>query len=387
MAITFSGATISGGVGLSGPPLTYLYAWGAGASAGLNTSVSFSSPTQVGTAVLNDWTVVSGAGGTSGTGIVAGVRGDGTLWSWGTGNFYGTAFNDRNFRSSPTQVGTLTTWLSAYGAYVNGFAVKTDGTLWGWGANASGQLGQNNVIARSSPVQIGGLTNWTGKIAGGAGSNAVVAVKSDGTLWSWGYGGSGIGLGDYISRSSPTQVGSGTTWLNAWGTAYTFFMTKTDGTLWVFGGGGFGQTGLNGNPPGSPNSPVQVGTLTNWSSAASSQYQGFLLRNDGTIWSMGNNTTTQSGATGQNNSGTTTNLSSPTQIGSLTTWTSIGNFIAGGIATRSDNTIWAWGQNNGMLGDGTVIARSSPVQVNGGATWTNSTVFAGGDTSFIIQLR
>jgi alpha-tubulin suppressor-like RCC1 family protein len=50
-----------------------------------------------------------------------------------------------------------------------------------------GQLGQNDTIHRSSPVQIPG-TSWS-SISGG--DNIHLATKTDGTLWSWGYGGNG----------------------------------------------------------------------------------------------------------------------------------------------------------------------------------------------------
>ena len=42
----------------------------------------------------------------------------------------------------------------------SGYAIKTDGTLWSWGRNNYGQLGQSNLTLRSSPVQVGALTNW-----------------------------------------------------------------------------------------------------------------------------------------------------------------------------------------------------------------------------------
>jgi alpha-tubulin suppressor-like RCC1 family protein len=63
--------------------------------------------------------------------------------------------------SSPVQIGALTTWLSAATSYNNSIAVKTDNTLWTWGFNSDGQLGQNNRVSRSSPVQIGALTDWS----------------------------------------------------------------------------------------------------------------------------------------------------------------------------------------------------------------------------------
>jgi alpha-tubulin suppressor-like RCC1 family protein len=45
-------------------------------------------------------------------------------------------------------------------------AIKTDGAMWAWGHNQYGQLGQGDTSHRSSPVQIGALTTWS-KIAGG----------------------------------------------------------------------------------------------------------------------------------------------------------------------------------------------------------------------------
>ena len=92
-------------------------------------------------------------------------------------------------------------------------AVKTDGTLWAWGDNSYGQVGQGTSGTKfSSPKQVGSLTNWTGQIA--VGQITVSAVKTDGTLWTWGYGNYGsLGLGNISSYSSPKQLGALTTWL------------------------------------------------------------------------------------------------------------------------------------------------------------------------------
>ena len=112
---------------------------------------------------------------------------------------------------------------------MNTFAVKTDGTLWSWGYNGRGALGQNNRTNYSSPVQIPG-TSWSTDSAhvGGDMLSAVLAIKTDSTLWAWGpqWGGE-LGLNDgNVKRSSPTQV-PGTTWAAVGGTDDASFALKT----------------------------------------------------------------------------------------------------------------------------------------------------------------
>jgi alpha-tubulin suppressor-like RCC1 family protein len=59
------------------------------------------------------------------------------------------------------QVGALTTWSKIAAGEKHTVAIKTDGTLWSWGWNDyGGRLGQGNTTDRSSPVQVGALTDW-----------------------------------------------------------------------------------------------------------------------------------------------------------------------------------------------------------------------------------
>ena len=65
--------------------------------------------------------------------------------------------------------------------------IKSDGTLWAWGDEMNfGALGQNDKTNRSSPIQIGSDTTWS-SVGGGRYNAHGTAVKTDGTLWSWGY--------------------------------------------------------------------------------------------------------------------------------------------------------------------------------------------------------
>ena len=131
----------------------------------------------------------------AGANFSLGVKADGTLWSWGSninaqlgqGN---NAINAAN--NIPTQIGNEANWVFANAGNLSGAAVKADGTLWMWGDNTFGQLGKGNNTSGSqnySPVQVTG-GDWT-MIGHNAGSLHVVGLKSNGTLWSWGYNANG----------------------------------------------------------------------------------------------------------------------------------------------------------------------------------------------------
>ena len=88
-------------------------------------------------------------------------------------------------------------------------------SLWSWGRNDTGFLGLGNATnTYSSPKQVGLLTDWAQVYAG---NFHTAAVKTDGTLWTWGNGGNGrLGHGNTTSYSSPKQVGASTTWVKAY---------------------------------------------------------------------------------------------------------------------------------------------------------------------------
>ena len=95
---------------------------------------------------------------------------DGTLWAWGQNTKGQLGLNSGTVRkSSPTQVGSDTTWDDVKLGYTSGYGVKTDGTLWAWGDNSVGELGQSSQVQYSSPVQVGSLTTWL-SISGGSGA-------------------------------------------------------------------------------------------------------------------------------------------------------------------------------------------------------------------------
>ena len=250
--------------------------------------------------------------------------GTATIWSWGYNWVGGLGLGNTTDYSSPQQIGALKDWSASTDrgkvshSYGTSGAIKDDGSLWMWGNASSGALGDGTTTNKSSPVQIGSLTDWSFLSLGGVSG----AIKTDGTLWMWGknslYG--NLGVGDQTNYSSPVQVGSLTDWSKlCCGGAFTGSI-KTNGALWMWGNGVSGQLG-NGTTTEVNTSPLQVGSLTDWSkllwTSESPQNPG-AIKTDGTLWVWARN---DKGQLGQGN---TTNTSSPIQVGSLTTWVDAG---------------------------------------------------------------
>jgi hypothetical protein len=123
--------------------------------------------------------------------------------------------------------------------------VKTDGTLWGWGFNANGQVGNGTQTTQLVPVQLGTDTDWQTVACGGYHS---MALKIDGTLWAWGNNGLGqLGDGTQQNRLVPTPIGTASDWQSISGGLLHTVAKKTDGTLWTWGYGLYGQLGQNSN--------------------------------------------------------------------------------------------------------------------------------------------
>lgn len=248
-----------------------LWTWGTSASAsGLGAGTSTTSPLQVG--ALTNWAQISCA-----KYHTLAIKTDGTLWAWGSGGITGAlGLGNTADYSSPKQVGALTNWASVIANNTQTFAggsraIKTDGTLWAWGAGDNGSSGLGNTTNYSSPKQVGALNNWA---TISAQFTSVVAVKTDKTIWSWGDNSTGqLGLGDTANRSSPTQIGTQGTWNRAvmgqglYSGPYDIasghcVAVKIDGTLWTWGNNTSGQLGL-GNTT-SYSSPKQVGSGNRW---------------------------------------------------------------------------------------------------------------------------
>jgi alpha-tubulin suppressor-like RCC1 family protein len=322
-----------------------------------------SSPVQVSSGT--GWRVIEG-----GTNHSIGIKPNNSLWTWGFNIAGPLGINNNLSRSNPVQVGALTTWSKVISGDQFNLALKSDGTLWSWGANTFGGLGLGDALNRSSPVQIGTDTNWSSI---GAGPYVGLAIKTTGTLWAWGRNNNGqLGDGTTINKSSPIQVGSDTDWSLATGgglaASSMTLALKTNNSLWSWGSNLNGQ--LAQNDAVNRSSPVQVGAVTDWSKVTAFATGGALgIRTNNTLWSWGVNTNGELGLSLPAGSATS-NRSSPVQVGSLSNWSSIGTAFTAGYAIKTDGTLWSWGRNdNGQLAQNDIVNRSSPVQVGSGTNW------------------
>ena len=203
------------------------------------------------------------------------------LWTWGRNNLGQLGDNTAVSKSSPVQtIAAGTNWKQVSSGFIHTAAIKTDGTLWLWGKNNIGQLGDNTAVTKSSPVQtIAAGTNW--KLVS-CGSNHTAAIKTDGTLWLWGYNSYGqLGDNTIVNKSSPVQtIAGGTNWKQvSSGGSKHIAAIKTDGTLWTWGSNIFGQ--LGDNTAVSKSSPVQtISGGTNWKLVSGGEYHTAAIRED-----------------------------------------------------------------------------------------------------------
>jgi len=279
-------------------------------------------------------------------------------WGWNNNGQLGNATNDGSYAPVWSR-GLKSNVVSAAGSN-HSLALKSDRTVWAWGKNDCGQLGSNVPIGTNSnvPVQVNGLLGVTAVAAGGSFS---LALKSDGTVWAWGkneYGqlGSNVPIG--TNSNVPVQVNglSGVTTIAA-GLDFSLAL-KSDGTVWSWGWSAYGQLGSNVPIGTNSNVPGQVNNLADVRAIAARYYHGLALKSDGTVWAWGMNDV------GQLGDGHNVNRSTPVQVMNLAGVTAI---AAGGLhslALKSDGTVWAWGEDRlGQLGDKDVRNRSTPVQV------------------------
>ena len=351
-----------------------IWTWGCNnrGQLGDNTAVSRSSPVSV-VGGFTDWCQVS-----AGTAHTAAVRTNGTIWTWGENGTGRLGDNTAVSRSSPVSVvGGFTDWCQVSASVVHTAAVRTNGTIWAWGCNGNGRLGDNTTVPNSSPVSVvGGFTDWCQVSTG---QSHTTAIRTNGTIWSWGYNSCGqLGDNTIVDKSSPVSVVGGfTDWCQVSAGGYHTAAVRSNCTIWTWGCNNCGQ--LGDNTIVSRSSPVSVvGGFTDWCQVSVGCIHTAAVRTNGTIWAWGYN------AFGRLGDGSSLAKSSPVSVvGGFTDWCQVSAGNAHTAAVRTNGTIWTWGENGtGRLGDNTTTNRSSPVSVVGGFTdWCQVSAGCGHSTA------
>ena len=251
------------------------------------------------------------------------------LYAWGSGVGGALGLNNFDSQSSPVQVGT-SSWSQINSGLNHVLAIKSDGTLWTWGDNTYGQITVNSLLS------------WSIVSAGASGTSA---IRSDGALFVWGRGIDGeVGNGLTINQSSPVQIGT-SSWAQVESGSFSTYAIDQLGRLYAWGRNLEGQ--LGDGTAINKSSPIQIGT-DSWTSISSNDNSVLAIRNDGALFAWGNNFYGQLGITPITSS--TLGLSSPVQIGT-SSWNQVKSGSYFTLALRSDNTLFSWGLNNfGQLG-------------------------------------
>ncbi|AZB10812.1 T9SS C-terminal target domain-containing protein [Chryseobacterium sp. G0162] len=286
----------------------------------------------------------------------------GTKYYWWVASYCGSSQGNWVPGGSFTTPSTTDTscWKSAAAGWLHSLAIKTDGTLWAWGYNTYGQFGDGTNTNNSKPTPVGTDNNWL-KIA--AGYYHSVALKTDGTLWTWGRNEEGqLGDGSNTNKNVITQIGTATDWVSVVAGSEHTVALKSNGTIWAWGENNYGQ--LGDGTKIRKNVPVQIGTATDWASINAGQNHTLALKTDGTLWAWGYNNS------GQVGDGTRLDKLTPIKIGTATNWKSIDGGGDMSIGIKTDGTLWAWGSNfRGALGDGTTVDTYTPIQIGTEANW------------------
>jgi len=306
---------------------------------------------------------------------------EGDVYAWGNngdcqlGQGYGSQMID-----IPALVYGPPGVVEVVGGGCHSLSLMSVGHVYAWGCNYHGQLGTQSEYEECAAIQVhgpGDLSFLTGITKLAAGLNHSLAVKEDGSLWSWGAGEHGqLGIGSSDDRTIPYQVhgsddvGYLTDVVDVAAGDQHSLAVKSDGTVYAWGGNGHGQLGIGTNDdhtiPYQVHGPDNVGYLTGIIKVAAGANFSLALRNDGTMWAWGENYYGQLGIHSNNDHTVPYQVHGADDVDYLTDVVDIAAGDRHTLAVTSDHAVYAWGDNgHGQLGIGTNDNHTVPYQVHG----------------------
>jgi alpha-tubulin suppressor-like RCC1 family protein len=222
------------------------------------------------------------------------------------------------------------------------FALRSDGTVFSWGDNTYGGLGLGPVKKQTVPVPIDGLSHI---VAIGAGEHHAIALDQMGTVWAWGQNLDGE-LGTRPSSTlvrTPAQIPGlyGITSIAAGG--FHNAALDLNGLVVLWGDGSRAQLG-NGSLGGSY-SVVDAALPHDVTMVALGRFHSVVLRTGGTVWTFGDSSACQLG------NGTTPGIWEPLQTPAPTNAVLVAAGDYHGLAVTAEGTTYGWGDDTrGALG-------------------------------------
>ena len=278
-----------------------VWAWGSNTSGQLGdgSTTDRLAPVQVGG--LSGVTAIA-----AGTDFSMALKNDGTVWTWGNGTSGQLGNGALASSASAVRAGDLTGIAAIAAGHDHALAMNTSNASWVWGGNSRGQLCIGNTTNYSSPVRIGIFV--TAISAGTQFTVALVRDSLNGDVYACGANDSGqLGNGSTADSWSAVKIAMGS--LNiaalAAGTDHVLAL-NIDGTVWAWGNNSAGELG-NGTAINS-SVPVQVSGLAGVQGIEAGYRNSFAETSSNAIFAWGNNSDGQLGDT------TTTNRWSPEHI-------------------------------------------------------------------------
>ncbi|WP_282167755.1 RCC1 domain-containing protein [Shewanella japonica] len=273
------------------------------------------------------WSQVS-----SGKNFTVAIDEKGKLWGWGAN--YNNVFPNvtTNHNTRPIKLSDKT-WQFVSAGTSHFAAIEADGTLWLAGNNNDGQLGTGDSVTPNHLSKVNDDFDWVDVHAR---ENSTIALKADGSLWAWGYNNNGeLGLGyKGVSELSPVAMNASNDWkLLSQGIGNHSLAIKNDGTLWSWGHNVNGELGLSHEEQ--IYTPMQIGTKEDWASAVVGVNHSLVLKQDGRLYSFGDN------SSGQLGNGERIDSSKPVYISDG--WKSIAAAQTFSVGIKNNGDVYTWG--------------------------------------------
>jgi len=308
-----------------------LYSWGGNGiigTLGLNSNkMYFDSPQKVEND--NDWLKIS-----SNDEHTIGLKKDKTLWAWGRNTIGQLGTGNYQSQIIPKMVNSLKIWKDISTGWQHSIALKNDSSIWIWGNNTFGELGLGlDSFNFNIPHKID-LNKWI-KIC--AAANTSFGIQANGKLWCWGKNTLALGLSnqynnDSVYFRSPHEIDNSTDWVDIVSSGTHTIALKKDGSIWSWGFNDGGQLGLDNY--NNTAVPTKIGTQKDWVKIFVGSASSYAIKANGTLWGWGENRNWQLGLGSQ-----ISIVSKPTQIGTDSNWVELSCGALNVFAKRSIKNI------------------------------------------------